>query len=426
MQHISLPIKTLSPVAIRSDHAEGGSATASYIPGATLLGSLAAAHRMLWPERQDEFTRLFLSEQIFFPYLYPALFKESSSANLHKSNLPVMPLPKTAQNCKRFSGFKPLKGEKTDDDRHGIRDSLLDWVVFSLLNNEQHAVPALLASLDQRALCTNCNQVMDHINGYYRRDGRNPKLRMIANTSKRLQTRTGINRDWGVVEESILYNREVFDEDMLFWGDLILPDELASIFLNFLEEAIREKVIRIGTGRTRGLGLVDLVSDISKLRFEREDINTFGARLNAFNTTIKQQAEKMGVKKETLDPLYFFAVTLYSPTILCDSFLRYYKTLDGVTLSKELGYPPGTCKKIYHSTGVKCITGWNELWGTPKTNDYAIEIGSTFVFACTQKQDKGFLQALYTLEENGIGRRRSEGFGRICISDPFHLEGEQL
>ena len=29
------------------------------------------------------------------------------------------------------------------------------------------------------------------------------------------------------------------------------------------------------------------------------------------------------------------------------------------------------------------------------------------------------------LKKQGIGRRRAEGFGRIRISDPFHLEGEQ-
>ncbi len=58
-------------------------------------------------------------------------------------------------------------------------------------------------------------------------------------------------------------------------------------------------------------------------------------------------------------------------------------------------------------------------------NEYAIEAGSTFLFACSRELDDTLMQALYSLEEEGIGRRRSEGFGRICISDPFHLEGEQ-
>ena len=75
--------------------------------------------------------------------------------------------------------------------------------------------------------------------------------------------------------------------------------------------------------------------------------------------------------------------------------------------------------------GTQRIAGWNGLAGTPRPNDYAIEMGSTFLFACHQQLNNDFIQALHTLQETGIGRGRSEGFGRISISDPFHLEREQ-
>jgi CRISPR-associated protein Csx10 len=32
------------------------------------------------------------------------------------------------------------------------------------------------------------------------------------------------------------------------------------------------------------------------------------------------------------------------------------------------------------------------------------------------------LKALFELEEAGVGRRKAEGFGRICVSDQFHQE----
>ncbi len=51
---------------------------------------------------------------------------------------------------------------------------------------------------------------------------------------------------------------EVFDDGMTFWGEVLLPDELADTFKQFVEEATREDVIRIGTGRTRGLGCVEI------------------------------------------------------------------------------------------------------------------------------------------------------------------------
>ncbi len=423
MKHLYLQVDAGSPLTIRSDHAQEGASTTQYIPGATLLGSLAAAHRMLRPEMDDEFTRLFLNEQVYIPYLYPAVFQLST---FHEVNLPVMPLPKTAQSCKRFSGFKPLRGELTNEKRHGIRDSLLDWAIFSLLNDEQHTIPTLLASLDAHTACKheNCQQTMDHVTGYYRRGRNDPKQRMKAKVHTHLQTRTGINRSWGVVEDGILYNREVFDEDMRFWGEVILPDEpdkpdaLFKLFKKFVEEAEKEDVIRIGTGRTRGLGRVS----IKVFDGKREELASFRKKLKDFDEAFQNQARAAHVK--ALQPFYF-AITLHSPAILCDAFLRYHTTIDAALLPRLLGLSTYEFRGVYQSVGTQRITGWNDLWGTPRTNDHALEMGSTFLFACSHMLDDELLQALYTLEETGLGRRRSEGFGRICISDPFHLEGEQ-
>ena len=116
MKRFYLRVTARSPLTIRSDHAEGGVKTTRYIPGATLLGSLAASHRILHAEQEDEFATFFLNEQVYFPHLYPAQF---STKNFHDRNLPVMPLPKTAQTCKRFSGFLPTSDEDNDDERHG-------------------------------------------------------------------------------------------------------------------------------------------------------------------------------------------------------------------------------------------------------------------------------------------------------------------
>jgi len=433
MKHLYLPVTATSPLSIRSDHAQEGAATAPAIPGTTVLGSLAAAHRILRPANDEEFSRFFLNEDVSIPYLYPATFKIEGlpeTDKFHESNLPVMPLPKTAQTCKRFSGFKPLRGEDPNEKRHGIRDSLFDWASFSLLSNEQHPIPTLLAVLEAHQECTyeNCTQIMDHTAGYYRRDRSNPKQRMMARAETHLQTRTGINRSWGVVEEGILYNREVFDEAMRFWSELILPDELADPFIQFLDEAVTEDVIRIGTGRTRGLGRVEVgikrpqEPGITLPEAKREDLACFEQRLKCFNDALQMQAQEAGVK--ALDSFYF-AITLRSATILCDAFLRYRTTLDAATLGRELEEPSDTFKTIYQATEIQRITGWNELWGTPRPNDHALAMGSTFLFACTRQLDAKLLQALYTLEETGLGRRRAEGFGRICISDPFHLEGVQ-
>lgn len=417
MQHLYLRATVKSPVTIRSDHAPDGAATTQYIPGTTLLGGLAAAHRLVRPEQDTEFADLFFAEQVFIPYLYPAVFS-ASSAGIEKTNLPVIPLPKTAQSCKRFSGFQPLPGEKTSEPRHGIRDSLFDWAIFLLLEQQQHSVSDLLSIMNEHIRCR-CQQPMDRVSGYYRYARGNSKQRMKARVSTHLQTRTGINRQWGVVEESILYNREVFDENMLFWGEVLLPNEADNTFRKFVEEAEKEDVIRIGTGRTRGLGQVS----IKVFDGQRETIAGFREKLEKFDATFKQQAQQAGVKE--LNHCYF-AITLRSPVILRDAFLRYCTTLDGTTLARLLDLPKQTFKQIYQATETQRITGWCDPWGTPRMNDHAITMGSTFLFASSRPLDNELLQALYTLEETGLGQRRSEGFGRICISDPFHQQGEQL
>lgn len=427
MKHFYLRVTARSPLTIRSDHAEGGFKTTSYIPGATLLGSLATSHRILHPERRDEFASLFLNEEVCFPHLYPATF---GTPDFQEANVPVMPFPKTAQTCKRFSGFVPLQSE-FGEVRHGVRDTLLDWGLFSLARKDQLPIPTLVNTLDSHEFCryaegkykgSSCHRVMDHISGYYRRIDFETQQHMQAKLNKRLQTRTGINREWGVVEERILYNREVFDEGMIFWGNVLLPDELVSTFSRFMREANREDVISIGTGRTRGLGHIETeIGNSSGSSFAE-----FEKKLDNFHAAMVQQAQTAQIQH--VDPFYF-AITLQSPVILCDAFLRYQNTLDAKSLADLSGLPRPTSytfERIYQATGTQRITGWNELWGTPRPNEYAIEAGSTFLFACKQQAGNDLKQALYKLEEVGIGRRRSEGFGRISISDPFHLEREQI
>jgi CRISPR-associated protein Csx10 len=202
---------------------------------------------------------------------------------------------------------------------------------------------------------------------------------------------------------------------MVFWGQIMLPDEIADAFRRFVREASQEEVICVGTGRTRGLGRVE----IQLAGAQQEDSDGFRNRLSAFDEVMKQQAKMANVQE--LAPFYF-AITLQSPAILCDAFMRYQKTLDPESLSALLAPATYKLRRVYQSVGIQRITGWNELWGTPRPHDYALEMGSTFLFACDRQLDNDLMQALRNLEQTGVGRRRSEGFGRISISDPFHLE----
>ena len=424
MKYFALNLNAVSPLAIRSDHAPGGAESSGYISGMTLTGSLATVHRLYYPEDTENFARLFLDGQVYYPDLYPAPFKEKVLQNANK--LPVHPLPKTAQTCKRFPGFLYVfPDERVNWPRHGVRDSLLDWALFELTSNQARKAgkkiePAvLLAPFKAHKECPtpDCGKSMEQFTGYYScSDGH----MRIAKPDTRLQTHTGINRDTGTVQESILYNRRVFGEQTCFWGMLKLPEHLASTFEQFIGEIGESGLVRVGTGRSRGSGKVHV--HVEALNDEQYSFNSFKDRLKKFDTLLKDRAKESDVQAD--DGRFYFTITLHSPTILRDHLLRYRGIINEAVLDELLDLSAKNFEMIYYAASTRRVTGWNELWGTPRTNEYAIETGSVFLFSSTSEPDDAFLQALLRLEEKGIGRRRAEGFGRVCVSDPFHMEVE--
>jgi len=426
VKHFSLQLEAQSPLAIRADHAASGAGSAGYISGTALVGSLANVYRYYYPGDTATFERLFLNEQVHYPDLYPAVFKHEGMQNANE--LPVYPLPKTAQSCKRFPGFYPMKDEEVDDERHGVRDSLLDWAMFALGSKAKEAgqpidTATLLKPLQEHKECQyhECHKPMDHFTGYYRRasaDGRMIK----ADVETRLQTHTGINRVTSTVQEGILYNRQVFEEHMRFWGLVKLSDDLAAPFADFIEQVGQTGLVRVGTGRTRGMGKVNLA--IEPVQDEHYRFDQFKQRLETFSTTLRSLATQTFSDKAYdlgLKPFYF-ALTLHSPVILRDPLLRYRGIINEETLEELLHIPADNFQLRYQAASTRRVSGWNELWGTPRTNEYALDIGSVFLFGTTIEPINSLWQALFRLEEEGAGRRRTEGFGRICVSDPFHLE----
>ncbi len=410
MKRLSIKLQTLAPLSTRADHAAIGVDMISYIAGNTLLGSLAAVHRLFYPDKKDEFEQFFLQGYILYPNLYPAVI-DSDDADWQ--NAPVYPVPKTAQSCKRCSGFLYPKAEMNDG--HGVRDTVIDWALFKLDRDAEKQGSESLDVLLEHKRCVLCKEPMDHFNGYYRRS--NTLREMIATNAPatRLQTRIGIDRESRTAQEGSSYNRQVFDEGMVFWGEIkLLEDYLVDAFKNFIIDA--GAAIRMGTGRTRGMGKIKIEVIESREEVQERKAN-FAVRLQSFNSLlVKNIAQR---RLENLLHDYFFTITLHSPLILNDEFLRYRGTIDAGTLSELLGVPLEGLEQVYQCAGIKRVMGWQELWGMPRANEYAVDTGSVFLF---RAPDQRVVDALFRLEEQGIGKRRAEGFGRICISDPFHKE----
>jgi CRISPR-associated protein Csx10 len=425
MRHLSIRMTVASPLAIRSDHAPGGATASKYILGTSFIGALTDLYRSLYAdsEQMEAFAPLFLSEQVRYPNLYPARFRDDGLQN--QTTVPVSPLPVTAQSCKRHPGFHFPDDE--ENDAHGVRDALLDWALFKLTSaDKQPQDNAQPLKILQEGRDCRCGEAMDHYNnGYYRRSNVEPHQMIAAQVEghTRLQTHTGIHRASGTVQESILYNRQVFEEGMQFWGDLLVPATLFAPLTSFLREIGSKGLLRLGTGRTRGMGKVTLAF---KEPDEQETLSTFKQRLDALNDAFHKRAKDLNL---SVPGDYFFALTLHAPLILRDDFLRYRSVIDAATLMQIL---KEYCEEdvpelqdVYCASRVRRVSGWQELWGTPRTNEYAIESGSVFLFSCASPPSDALLKALFTLEEQGIGKRRAEGFGRIRVSDEFHQQVEQ-
>ncbi|GCE09298.1 RAMP superfamily CRISPR-associated protein [Dictyobacter aurantiacus] len=425
MKYLSIRVIAQSPLSIRSDHASSGAGTTSYIPGSTVLGSLATTYKLLNPGDAHNFERLFLSGAVRFPNLYLASYKKNQKLPDINKNLPIYPTPKTAIACKRQKGF--LYPSDQNNESHGVRDTLIDHTLFTEWPEKDKVTALTILEASQTCAFEHnhqrCGEPTNRYEAYYRRI--NDKQLLASEGKYHLQTHTGINRFSGTIEEGILYNRQVFDEGTQFWGLIKVTDETVSTLLeDFLERIAKGGLMRLGTGRTRGMGKVFLITENQSR--ETDTFAAFQQRLDTFNSMLQQEARKYQTQLSQIEDQYYFALTLHSPTILTDALFRYHGTINARILEdllyKQAKTPIHGIQHVYHQAQVQRITGWQELWGTPRTNEYAIETGSVFLFKCPHAQRTKLLPALYQLEEQGIGKRTIEGFGRICISDAFHQE----
>ena len=429
MNYLAIRLCAQSPLSVRSDHAARGVQTTQYIPGTTLLGSLASTYKRFYPDNHEQFERLFLSGEVSFPYLYPASPKDYHADNQESINLdlPVYSAPKTAITCKRQKGF--LYPKIRENDAHGVRDTLIAWAFFQEWVSDDQAkkdpakmVPALQV-LEETRKChkeigqSHCGEPTDRYEAYYR-CLENGHL-YVSEIKTNRHTHTGISRLSGTIEEGILYDRQVAETGTEFWGLVKLADEKLQADLEaFLNEVNNAQVGRIGTGRTRGMGKVSfLAEDANDLQ---PDFQSFQKRLDAFDRLLHKEAARFQLAH--FKPYYYFALTLHSPAIVQDELLRYRGAIDETVLTELLTVELDGLKLVYQQAGMQRITGWQELWGLPKFNEYAIEAGSVFLFKCSVAQRDTLVKELYRLEKEGIGKRRLEGFGRFCVSDEFHQE----
>lgn len=120
-------------------------------------------------------------------------------------------------------------------------------------------------------------------------------------------------------------------------------------------------------------------------------------------------------------------VTLLSDALLRDQNGQFVVDPDVVTatLSAQLGvalspykYPNESEPRRWTYIRGEPIGGFNRKWGLPLPQALTVQMGSVFVFDKPNCDESKLRQ----LEEQGIGERRAEGFGRVAVN--WHTEPE--
>jgi CRISPR-associated Csx10 family RAMP protein len=401
-------ITDCGPLSFRAGREKTTSETLPYVPGTALLGGLASAHALL---RRDpaEFDAFFMNGGASFGNLYPASFKPDE---LKGETNPVYPLPRTAVSCKRFDGFTFDEEDGKDNPHHGVFDALIPWALFAL-SGQTDARP--LGDFKQ---CSQCGEALDRFDGFYRRNPFDAQEMGTTKASRGLRTRTGIHRTTGTVRQGVLYSREVLrpngQSSSQFWGVLTLSDDQAQTFHRFVQQANTSGLLRMGNNRTRGFGRVTLKLEAMDSGDTPDDLKD---RIQTFDGALREQAQRFDI---AAPHAAYVPLTLTSDAILFDRLLRHQATITPDYLASVWGL--AGVELVYQNSGTRRVLGWNDLFRLPKANDIAITMGSVFLLGFSEPPDDGALRTLLKMQEEGIGARRREGFGRLLVAHPFHWE----
>jgi CRISPR-associated protein Csx10 len=391
-----LTLKVVSPLALHRRRAsEQFAPTLDYISGSTIRGAFADLYLAGNPGRAQEqsFKELFLSGETCFSDFFPSSGDSGSLARV---------LPKTAVACKRF-----------DDHYLG---SLSDSLLYLELLRERE-VPDLVEKFNQWRKCPDCQTEgldckRDPVEaGYYLTTERPERIKV----KKRMIASAAIDRATGTAAHGMLFSHDVVEEinaqgsETHFTGLVSLPEGLRLELHDLAPIGTR---LAVGYARSRGLGQLEVrVWDTP-----RAAVDSLGDRWAALNMAAQRLWQYWNGQQNPLGQ--YFSLTLQSHLAVRDD--RSGQPVLGEIEASHLGLPPQAerCRSVLTAIAVP---GWNVAQGMPKADTWALERSSVLLFRLSPDVDATpTLERLTEIERDGIGERRSEGFGRMTACDPFH------
>ncbi len=383
---IQITLITTSPLHLAGAFSVGPlGETLPIIPGRSVRGALAELHS----PTDAEFAPRFLDPRNWFGPLLPL-------GSEKEPFLEAWVLPSTARTCKLRKGFKESsKG-------HGVRD-----VLFDLLREDG---PRQSAEFCQDEAC---GAKLVPYGGYYgERNGRKARI----DPDMRLITRTAIDSRRETAAAGQLYSRQVIGEGHCFSGFLSIADKGQEAALAALMQPGSK--LRLGGGRSRGFGEMKIERVKTQVADEWLPRDSLETRLTDFN----RRARAAGVNRPEQT---IFAITLRSDAVLVDPYHRPATSLSPDYLGRYLDERLASATRLGSFVDTRILDGWNNAHRLPRDSTPVFTAGSTFAFAIDMPAGD-LAPLLAPIESFGIGELRQEGFGRVIINHPFHLEKDMI
>jgi len=302
------------------------------------------------------FRRLFVEECIQFSNLHP----EQSWR-----------LPLSAYSCKRQPGF--LKDPSFTGPSHRVVDRL--WEDF-LPEPPQH--------------CADCQQPLTQLERTFY-TGLDSALESVSPIlTSRMST--AVVGSSGSARQGSLHSQQELAAQQTFSGYLVC----SQADLVALQDALGSQEFQGYLGRKRS-GLV-------KVSLQQEG---------------KNWDEPFVVSSPKYPGKAFAALTCTSDLILVDELLRPVSSLSTENLA-ALCSPPAGVQIVKAFAASRTVAGWLGIGKIFKENDLAITAGSTFLLQFGENDRQVMLEWMQKLAVQGLGLRRSEGFGQVNFSEPLH------
>ena len=232
-------------------------------------------------------------------------------------------------------------------------------------------------------------------------------------------------------EESLLFSTEYTDltnvankEEVFFKGNVEIPKGLFEIGKKY--------ELKIGKYKTKGFGKVEIKFE----KFTDENDKNIGERIKELNDEIKKDFEEFD-KRNDKEKVYFGDELLKEEKqklitfdFLSDMILPFNEVSNVGKQILEL-FDKNFGEKLTLNNrrtfvNVEKLRGYNIINNSRKMDEIVITQGSVISYCVDNKNLEGILGYLEKIEENGIGLRRNEGFGRVRICSERECEKKEI